>query len=40
MNLRVVMVERTRWVPHKKQDMVEVLKGATTLNGEPLTFDW
>lgn len=40
MNLRVVMVERTRCVPHKKHDMVEVLKGAITLNGEPLTFDW
>ena len=39
-SLRVVIVERTRCVPHKKHDMEEkTVLGAFT-NGDPLTLDW
>lgn len=40
MIVRVAMVERTRWVPHKKQDMVVELKLVTDTKGEPPTLDW
>ena len=39
-NLRVVIVERTRCVPHKKHDMEEETEFGTVANGEPLTLDW
>jgi len=40
MNLRVVRLERSRWVPHKKHDIVAPPKLTAALKGDPLTFDW
>jgi hypothetical protein len=39
-NFRVPMLERLRCVPHRKHDIVEVLKLMAPVKGEPLTFDW
>ena len=40
MNLRVPIDERTLCVPHRKHDIIDVLKCTTALNGEPPTLDW
>jgi hypothetical protein len=40
MNFLVAMVDRTLCVPHRKHDIMEVLKFTASLKGEPPTFDW
>ena len=40
MSFLVVMLVLGRCLPHKKHDIVDVPKDATSLKGEPFTLDW
>ena len=39
MNLRVAIKDRMRCLPHRKHDIVEVLKWTVSLKGDPPTLD-